>query len=200
VYDRSVVYEFPVLPNNVHFAETFDDESAIKRWVVPPKQIGKEGGFGNYEGEWGFELPIRKIFPNDKGLVMKSEAKAHSISARLFRTFELDTKPLILQYEVNFQNGMYCGGAYIKLLRESEELRLLNKLFKDIDTDDRIPYVIMFGPEKCWDDMKLHLGFRHKDPLTGSFSEKHVKIPANLLEEIYTDRKPHLYRLIVVSL
>lgn len=53
----------------------------------------------------------------------------------------------------------------------------------------------MFGPDKCGEDYKLHLIFRHKHPKTGAFEEKHAKPPDVDLKEFFTDRKTHLYTL-----
>lgn len=55
----------------------------------------------------------------------------------------------------------------------------------------------MFGPDKCGNDHKLHFIFRHVNPLNGSIEEKHAKRPKERFEEVFTDKKPHLYQLIV---
>jgi hypothetical protein len=34
-------------------------------------------------------------------------------------------KPLVIQYEVKFQNALECGGAYVKLLSDEENLSLV---------------------------------------------------------------------------
>lgn len=36
-----------------------------------------------------------------------------------------DCSVLLFRYEVNFQNGIDCGGAYAKLLSQSAELNLV---------------------------------------------------------------------------
>lgn len=53
----------------------------------------------------------------------------------------------------------------------------------------------MFGPDKCGEDYKLHFIFRHKNPKTGEFEEKHAKKPDSDLRTYYTDKKTHLYTL-----
>lgn len=111
------------------------------------------------------------------------------------------------RYEVKFQNGQECGGAYIKLLtkdgstdlvssciwkrihfitkndvKEHNNYGILNKnlilqnlkvmLINSIFQRkfyDKSPYTIMFGPDKCGNDNKLHFIFRHKNPVTGEF-------------------------------
>jgi calnexin len=39
------------------------------------------------------------------------------------------------------------------------------------------PYIIMFGPDKCGSTNKVHFIFRHKNPKTGEYEEKHLKNP-----------------------
>lgn len=93
--------------------------------------------------------------PGDQGLVLKSRAKHHAIAAMLTKPFVFKDEPLVVQcvllcffsllqqvvrvqarvqqcakqsdcrYEVNFQDGIDCGGAYIKLLSDSGSLSLV---------------------------------------------------------------------------
>jgi calnexin len=35
----------------------------------------------------------------------------------------------------------------------------------------------MFGPDKCGSTNKVHFIFRHKNPMTGEWEEKHLKNP-----------------------
>lgn len=60
---------------------------------------------------------------------------------------------------------------------------------------DKTPYTIMFGPDKCGEDYKLHFIFRHKNSKTGEYEEKHAKKPDADLRTYYTDKKTHLYTL-----
>ena len=53
----------------------------------------------------------------------------------------------------------------------------------------------MFGPDKCGEDYKLHFIFRHKNPKTGVYEEKHAKRPDADLKTYFTDKKTHLYTL-----
>lgn len=53
----------------------------------------------------------------------------------------------------------------------------------------------MFGPDKCGEDYKLHFIFRHKNPKTGEYEEKHAKKADADLRTYYTDKKTHLYTL-----
>ncbi|XP_014213702.1 calnexin [Copidosoma floridanum] len=145
----------------------------------------------SFERIWEVEEPNRGVEKGNLGLVLKSKAKHAAISKRLDKPFIFDDKPLIVQYEVIFQDNQICGGAYLKLLS-------VDPKHKDLrDFHDKTPYTIMFGPDKCGNDQKLHFIFRHKNPLNGSFEEKHAKKPKERLEEIFQDKQPHLYTLIV---
>nr|XP_015200290.1 PREDICTED: calmegin [Lepisosteus oculatus] len=97
---------------------------------------------------------------------------------------------LVVQYEVNFQDGIDCGGAYMKLLSASDDLDLER-------FNDQTLYTIMFGPDKCGEDYKLHFIFKHKNPRNGDYEEKHAKRPDVDLKKFYTDKKPHLYTLVL---
>lgn len=190
-----VPYESPVPldSSKIYFSEHFDDESTFnKHWIKSTaKKEGISEDIAKYDGEWKIEAPIKDGLVGDKGLVLKSKAKHSAIAARLQRPFIFNTKPLIVQYEVLLQDGQECGGAYLKLLSEGSDTKNLNQFH------DKSPYTIMFGPDKCGNDHKLHFIFRHKNPLNGSIEEKHCKKPEERLEEAFTDKLPHLYSLIL---
>ncbi|CAG2240154.1 CANX [Mytilus edulis] len=208
---EKVNYVPPVVKGNTFFTETFDKPADFeKRWTKSQtKKDGAEETIAKYDGEWTLtcnhtELAVdhytaengpwknRKdsALKGDHGLVLKSKAKHHAISSKLNKPFRFDGKPFVVQYEVKFQNGLECGGAYVKLLSMDKQLEL--KQFQD-----KTPYTIMFGPDKCGMDHKLHFIFRHKNPKTGEFEEKHAKKPTANLDSYFTDKKTHLYKLVV---
>ncbi|XP_017776675.1 PREDICTED: calnexin isoform X2 [Nicrophorus vespilloides] len=183
----------PLDPSRVYIADHFDDvEKYQKLWI---KSLAKKEGISEeiakYDGVWDLEAPQRDGLFGDKGLVLKSKAKHAAIASRLIKPFTFNTKPLIVQYEVTFQDGQECGGAYIKLLSDGADTKNL------IQFQDRSPYTIMFGPDKCGTDHKLHFIFRHKNPKNGTVEEKHCKKPKERLEEVFTDHLPHLFTLVV---
>ena len=51
----------------------------------------------------------------------ESKAAHHAISTLFPEPVDPKGKPLVVQYEVKLQKGLDCGGAYIKLLTESED-------------------------------------------------------------------------------
>ncbi|NXI51273.1 CLGN protein, partial [Chloroceryle aenea] len=184
-----VVYQTPKPTGEVYFTETFD--GLMAGWVLSKtKKEDTDDNIAKYDGRWEVEELKENTVPGDRGLVLKSVAKHHAISAMLTKEFIFDNKPLIVQYEVNFQEGIDCGGAYVKLLSSSDDLNL-EYFF------DKTPYTIMFGPDKCGEDYKLHFIMRHKNPRTGDYDEKHAKRPDVDLKKFYLDKKTHLYTLVL---
>ncbi|KAG8526987.1 uncharacterized protein KY384_008416 [Bacidia gigantensis] len=122
-----------------------------------------------YVGEWSVEEPsVFKGIEEDKGLVVKNAAAHHAISAKFPKKIDNKGKTLVVQYEVKLQNGLECGGAYMKLLQD-------NKKLASDEFSNASPYIIMFGPDKCGSTNKVHFIFRHKNPKTGEYEEKHLK-------------------------
>ncbi|XP_055836972.1 calnexin isoform X2 [Episyrphus balteatus] len=192
--DEEIVYESPKYDaSKFYFVDHFDDtEKSEKSWTrsqAKKDDIAEE--IAKYDGIWKFESPQRIVWKNDIGLVLKSKAKHAAISSPLSKPFKFEDKPLVVQYEVTMQEGQECGGSYIKLLsagKNSEDLKKFN---------DKTPYTIMFGPDKCGNDIKLHFIFRHVNPINGSIEEKHCRKPRERLEEPFKDKLPHLYKLVV---
>ncbi|KAF2403913.1 putative calcium-binding protein precursor cnx1 [Trichodelitschia bisporula] len=124
-----------------------------------------------YIGNWAVEEPtVLAGTVGDKGLVVKDKAAHHAISAKFPKPINPKGKPLVVQYEVKLQDGLECGGAYLKLLQENKKLHL-------DEFSNASPYIIMFGPDKCGATNKVHFIFRHKNPKTGEYEEKHLNNP-----------------------
>ncbi|XP_037327406.2 calmegin [Pungitius pungitius] len=185
-----VTYKTPVPTGDVYFAETFDDGS-LESWQLSKTVKGDaDDEIAKYDGKWAVEPLKENKVPGDQGLVLKSRAKHHAISAMLSKPFVFQDEPLVVQYEVNFQDGIDCGGAYIKLLSDTGHLNLEQ-------FHDRTAYTLMFGPDKCGEDYKLHFIFRHQNPLNKDTEEKHAKRADVDLKKFYTDKKTHLYTLVL---
>uniref|UniRef100_A0A3Q3KC52 Calmegin n=1 Tax=Monopterus albus TaxID=43700 RepID=A0A3Q3KC52_MONAL len=188
--EEEVTYKTPVATGDVYFAETFDD-GTLDRWHLSKTVKGDaDDDIAKYDGKWAVEQLKENKVPGDLGLVLKSRAKHHAIAAMLNKPFVFQNEPLVIQYEVNFQDGIDCGGAYIKLLSDTGNLNLEQ-------FHDRTPYTIMFGPDKCGEDYKLHFIFRHRNPLNKDMEEKHAKRADVDLKKFYTDKKTHLYTLVL---
>lgn len=171
--DGELTYESPQVDSKkFYFIDHFDDADKSERiWVrSSAKKDDTAEEIAKYDGVWKFESPERIVWKNDLGLVLKSKAKHAAISSKLSKKFTFTDKPLVVQYEVLMQNVQDCGGSYIKLLSDSPSLDLRQ-------FNDKTPYTIMFGPDKCGNDIKLHFIFRHINPINGSISEKHSRKP-----------------------
>ncbi|KAI4119024.1 MAG: hypothetical protein LQ345_000995 [Seirophora villosa] len=161
-------------PSNIKasFFEQFTDDWD-SRWQPShaKKQDSKADEDWAYVGTWAVEEPhVLKAIDGDKGLVVKNPAAHHAISAKFDKKIDNKGKTLVVQYEVKLQNGLECGGAYMKLLRDNKELHA-------DEFSNASPYVIMFGPDKCGATNKVHFIFQHKNPKTGEYEEKHLKSP-----------------------
>lgn len=188
----AVHYETPTPSGNYFFAETFDSKDALDGWTLSKAdKEGVESEISKYNGRWLIrEVSEGFALSGDMGMILKDKAKHHAISHLLEKPYVFQGEPFIVQYEVNFQDGIECGGAYLKLLSHSDDLNLA-------EFHDKTPYTIMFGPDKCGEDYKLHFIFRHKNPVTGEFEEKHAKKPNVELKSYYTDKSTHLYTLMI---
>lgn len=122
-----------------------------------------------YVGKWAIEpVSVYPGYKNDKGLVLKTKAAHHAIAYKLDQPLDNTDKDLVLQYEIKLQNGLECGGTYIKLLNAAEDYSLFN-----VDT----PFQIMFGPDKCGANDKIHFIINRKNPKTGLMEEKSLATP-----------------------
>ncbi|OWF46265.1 calnexin-like isoform X2 [Mizuhopecten yessoensis] len=189
---EKIPYKPPTLEGNVYLAEPFNSKDDLKtRWTVSQaKKDDTDENIAKYDGRWSVEEPKDNAMEGDLALLLKTKAKHHAISSKLEKTYVFSGKPFIVQYEVKFQNGIDCGGAYVKLLSENKRMDL--KMFQD-----KTPYTIMFGPDKCGMEHKLHFIFRHKNLVTGEFEEKHAKKPTANIDKHFTDKKTHMYTLVV---
>ncbi|KAL6517873.1 hypothetical protein OROMI_033574 [Orobanche minor] len=161
--------------NDVIFHESFD-EKLEGRWIVSENQ--------DYTGVWKHE---KSEGHEDYGLLVSEKARKYAIVKVLDDPVDLKDGTVVLQYEVRLQNGLECGGAYIKYLRP-QEAGWIPKEF-----DNESPYTIMFGPDKCGATNKVHFILKHKNPKTGKFVEHHLKFPPS----VPSDKLTHVYTAIL---
>jgi calnexin len=169
----------PPAAKNAHFVEAFTKDWRT-RW-----QTSKHSKFA--EGEWEVGPgPQQPGIPGDEGLLVRKEAKHHAISAAFSEPLDLSRggKDLVVQYEVRLNKPHTCGGAYLKLLAHP---------FAPENFSNDSPYIVMFGPDKCGTNDKVHFIFRHQNPISKQWEEKHLKSPPR----IKGDRSTHLYTLAV---
>lgn len=171
------VIAFEVPPTTeFFFAETF--ESGLK-WVKTTS--------ADYAGQPVAVTPDTSLKANldkDKGLVLEEDAKKYGVAGKFPSVLDVGNRQLVLQYEVKLTKGLSCGGAYLKLLRENVDVSSF---------DGSSPYTIMFGPDSCGDNNKVHFILQHQNSKTKKWEEKHFNAaPAPL-----KDTDSHLYTLII---
>ncbi|KAF9524095.1 Calreticulin family-domain-containing protein [Crepidotus variabilis] len=179
--------EFKKTAVKAPFLEQFT-EDWTGRWT--PSEATKKTPVGgetfSYVGKWEVEDASISVIEGDKGLVAKSKAAHHAISAPFSKAFDFKKQPLVVQYEVKYQKGGNCGGGYLKLLEDG--FQTSGKEFSDTT-----PWVVMFGPDLTCPGTKVHFIFRYKSPKTGEVEEKHLKVaPRPTIEKL-----TNLYTLIV---
>ncbi|KAK4628765.1 Calnexin [Fulvia fulva] len=183
---EALLPEFTPTSLKAPFLEQFT-EHWESRWKVSHAKKEKTEEEWQYVGTWQVEEPsVLKGIKGDKGLVLKDKAAHHAISAKFDKPIDSKGKDLVLQYEVKLQNFLECGGAYMKLLQD-------NAALKSDEFTNASPYIIMFGPDKCGSTNKVHFIFRHKNPVTGEYEEKHM----NNAPSAEINKLTNLYTLIV---
>lgn len=121
---------------------------------------------------------------DDHGLLVSEKARKYAIVKPLDVPVLLKDETVVLQYETRFQNGLECGGAYLKYLRP----QAAGWIPKEFDNES--PFSIMFGPDKCGVTNKVHFILKHKNPKSGEYIEHHLKypptVPFDKLSHVYT--------------
>ena len=157
------------------YYESFD-ESFEGRWTASEKE--------DYKGVWKH---AKSEGHEDYGLLVSEVARKYAIVSELPEAIDPKDGSLFLQYEVRLQNGLECGGAYLKYLRPQEAG------WKPENFDNEAPYSIMFGPDKCGSTNKVHFIYKHKNPKSGEYVEHHLKYPPSTP----SDKLSHVYTAIL---
>ena len=89
---------------------------------------------------------------DDFAMVFKSPAKHYAVAAP-FDSAITTEGGLVIQYQVQLQEGQECGGAYIKLVNAT------TKKFKASTIGRDTQYNIMFGPDRCGATDKVSRGW-----------------------------------------
>lgn len=160
-------------------AAFFDDfQSGLSKW--------EHSSLPDYNGEFKVGQGAKPTIKGDRALIIPQKARKYGISAKVPDMLDLSSKPLVVQYELKLEDGMTCGGAYLKLPIKGFEPTSFNG-----DT----PYSIMFGPDKCGATDKVHFIFQSENPKTGKRVEHHLEEPPSVANSY--DKKTHHYMLIV---
>ncbi|GBG28163.1 Calnexin-like [Hondaea fermentalgiana] len=160
----------------INFRESFEGANVEKEWV--------KSASDRYAGsEWTFDTSKDT---GDVGLQTVKPHKFYGISRKFENPIPVGDgeKPFVAQYEVKFTEGVSCSGAYLKLLEQDDA-------FTPKDLVESSPYSIMFGPDNCGANNKVHLIFRQENPVTKEYEEKHMTKKVTSVR----DRTSHVYTL-----
>jgi len=151
----------------VFFKEDFSADGWESRWLQS-KHKDDYGKFVLESGKW-----------NDmKGLKTSADAKFYASSAG-FPAFSNKGKDLVVQFTVQHQQKIDCGGGYVKIFPSSVTAE---------DMHGESEYNIMFGPDICgYSTKKVHVIFNYKGK--NHLINKDIKCK--------DDETTHIYTLIV---
>jgi len=158
----------------VFFREDFSSPQWAEKWVQS-EHSGKEfGAFDWTAGKWyGDE-------DKDKGIKTSQDARFYAVSSKFEDSkFSNEGKDLVIQFSVRHEQGIDCGGGYLKVFDCGLDQ-------KDMHGDS--PYLIMFGPDICGPaTKKVHVIFNYKGK--NLLTTKDIRCK----DDVHT----HVYRLVV---
>eukprot|EP00906_Rhabdomonas_costata_P032451 RCo045718 len=154
-----------------------------------------------FHGGWGWSPSTNLVgIPGDRGLMVKNALQHFAISREIPGGLCPRGRPLVIQYEVQYNTMLDCGSAYIKLLPETVEPEKLSM---------ESEYVLLFGPDKCGNEDGVMLTLRHPlkdsgaegDPLDGAPAEpsplRWVEFGLLRPPRIAMDLRTHVYTLVL---
>jgi calreticulin len=156
-----------IAAGKVYYKETFD-ASWEQRWV----QSEKKDDYGKFKLSHGDAYGDKDI---NLGIQTSQDARFYALSGKIDPSFTNKDKPLVLTFSVKHEQGIDCGGGYIKLLPEGMTQ-------KNFNGDDE--YFIMFGPDICGATKKIHLIFGYKGK--NLLWKKEPRCESDSLTHVYT--------------
>lgn len=154
----------------VYFEERFNDPTTLsKNWKVPEAPLKNKAGDEIPLGQWAVEDGVLKT---------TEDSRFYELTSKLSHPFTNKDQDLVVQLTVRHPQQIDCGGGYIKLLG------------KDVDQktfSGEAPYLLMFGPDICGTDRKVHVILTYK--------ENHYLIKKSIPAS--ADKLTHLYTLVI---
>lgn len=160
----------------VYFHEEFN---SLDKWVQSTKKA-----------DYGAAVLSSGDFYGDKainqGLKTSQDAKFYAISTELPTPVTNDGKDLVVSLSVKHEQGLDCGGGYAKFTPKMDG--------KDFDGDSK--YLLMFGPDQCGYNKRVHIIFNYNGQ--NLLWKKEPKYPDDKYTHVYTlrvspDNKYELY-------
>jgi len=149
----------------VYFHESFDNGNA--NWVDSEAK-SDYGKFAVSSGDFSGDEAI------NKGLKTPTDARFYASSVAMPEKVSNEGKDLVVSLSVKHEQGLDCGGGYIKVMPEMDQ--------KKFDGDSE--YFLMFGPDKCGSSNKVHIIFNYKGK--NLLWKKEPRYPDDKLTHVYT--------------
>lgn len=121
---------------------------------------------------------------DDKGLKTSQDAKFYGIFRDLDSSITSGDKPIVIQYTVKHEQGIDCGGGYVKLHPKGAVTADSHHAEEE---PSREKYGIMFGPDVCGHTKRTHVIF--------GYNGEHLLVKKEPRME--HDELSHTYTLIV---
>ena len=141
------MYEAPTVADGV-WLETFDGEWE-SRWTYSEA--------AEYDGRFEVRGPFDGMAVGQRGdvsLVVPESHHKYGLSRELDFA-PRDGRTFVAQFEVRLQKPLECGGAYLKFISAPAD----GSAFDATTLDNETPYSVMFGPDKCGSESKVHFIF-----------------------------------------
>lgn len=148
----------------IFFNEPFDSDS---KWITSEKK----SDFGKMvltAGDFSGDATI------NQGYKTSQDAKFYAQVAPLGEGITNEGKTLVVSLSVKHEQGLDCGGGYIKLAPEMDP--------KDFNGESE--YFLMFGPDRCGYTKKVHVIFNYKGE--NLLWKKEPAFPDDKLTHVYT--------------
>lgn len=148
----------------VYFHETFDNDD---KWVTSAEK-SDYGTMVVTSGDFYGDAAI------NKGYKTSQDARFYATSVALPEKVSNEGKDLVVSLSVKHEQGLDCGGGYIKIMPEMDQ--------KKFNGDSE--YFLMFGPDQCGHTKKVHVIFNYKGK--NLLWKKEPRYPDDKLTHVYT--------------
>jgi len=175
----------------VFFSEDFADITSAtgSQWVETKSGETEEYALATTFEDDGENKVLSPKFGGDNHFAIQAKFEPEGQLVAEVPSFT-DSPPLVVQYDVTYNNPVTCGGSYIKLMSATD-----GTAAEDLTGDSK--YTIMFGPDYCNLKPRIHFIFTLEYPNDPSRTmEVHCK-QGNLSPSFFNDKKTHLLTLIL---
>jgi len=131
-------------------------------------------------GEWKLTSGQWYSDESDTGIQTGTDARFYGLSAKMDKPFKSsDGKELVIQYSVKHEQGIDCGGAYIKLLPGGDK-------FNAASFGGDTPYGVMFGPDICGNTKRTHAILHSNKKDDNLLIKQDIPCESNKMTHLYT--------------